>query len=91
MEPVSGVHRQVGWSNVSRARNYPGKETCTVYDPEGNTVCGVLAGPWRSRGAALGLARRIADAMNEYERNHRERSGEGTGEGEAAERPHPLP
>lgn len=67
MEPASGV-RRVGWSNVSRARNYPGRETCTVYDPEGVSVCNVLAGPWRSREAALGLARRISDALNEYER-----------------------
>ena len=67
MEPVPGV-RRVGWSNVSRAKNYPGKETCTVYDPDGNSVCNVLAGPWRSREAALGLARRIADAMNKYEK-----------------------
>ena len=76
MEPASGV-RRVGWSNVSRARNYPGKETCTVYDPEGNTVCNVLAGPWRSREAALGLARRIADAMNKYEKEQ----GDGRQEG----------
>ncbi len=74
MEPVSGVHCRVGCSNVSRARNYPGKETCTVYDPEGNVLCYVLAGPWRSREAALGLARRIADALNEYGERHDERT-----------------